>query len=135
MPSEHVMNLKPRSTWQDRSIPSHRCYVERHDIEGAERIAARIHALGNHFVATYPDQPAAHLTLREAYMQSYKNAWQKSDRAAIESNLRAALGAAQEARMRDLTSEIAQQAVYSLQQKLVDLKAPLTTSHVPGPPP
>jgi len=107
----------------------------RHDIEGARRVAERIHALGDQFVATYPDQPGAYLTLSQAYVQSYKNACQIEDRVAVESNLRAALDAAEEARLRDLTSETAQQAVYSLQRKLVALKAPLTLSHFRGPTP
>jgi hypothetical protein len=106
---------------------------QRHNLEGAERIVARIHALGNYFVSTYPDQPGAHLTLCDAYVQSYKNAWQINDRAAVESNMRAALDAAQEARLRDLTSEIAQQTVYSLQRRLVDLKAPATPAPAPVP--
>ncbi len=103
-----------------------------HNIEGARRVAERIRTLGNLFVATYPDQPAAHLTLSQAYCQFCKNAWQIEDRVAVESNLRAALHAAQEARMRDVTSEIAQQAAYSLQRKLVALKGPPTIAHVPG---
>jgi hypothetical protein len=95
-----------------------------HNLEGARRVAERIQALGNLFVAAYPDQAAAYLTLSQAYSQSYKNAWQSNDRRAIEANLRAALDAAQEARLRDLTSEIAQQAVYILQRRLADLRAP-----------
>jgi hypothetical protein len=106
-----------------------------HNLEGARRVAERFHALGDHFVATYPGQPAAHLTLSYAYSQSCKNAWQIKDRAAIELNLRAALNAAQEARMRDLNSEFAQEVVDSLQRKLMALKAPLKLSQFPGPPP
>jgi hypothetical protein len=106
----------------------------RHNIEGARRVAERMRELGDLFVATYPEQPAAHLTLSQAYSQFCKNAWQTRDRLAIEANLRAALDAAQEARLRDLTSEIAQQAVDSLQRRLAALKAPPThtASSVPG---
>jgi serine/threonine protein kinase len=105
------------------------------NIEGARRVADRMHALGDRFVATYPDQAAAHLTLSQAYFQFCKNAWQIKDRVAVESNLRAALDAAQQARLRDLTSEIAHQAVDSLQRRLVALKAPLKPARSPGPPP
>jgi hypothetical protein len=104
----------------------------RQDIEGARRVAERMHALGKLFVATYPEQPAAHLILSQAYSQFSKNAWKIEDRLAIEVNLRAALDAAQEARLRDPTSEVARQAVDMLQRKLADLKAPLTPTPVRG---
>jgi len=94
-----------------------------HDIDGARRIAERILALGDHFVATYPGQPAAHLVLNQAYIQLYKNALQTNNQAAVEANMTRALDAAQIASLRDPNSENAQRAVYDLQRRLANLSA------------
>ena len=94
-----------------------------HDIDGSRRIADRTLALANHIVAAYPNQPAARLALSGAYIQCYKNAIQTEDQAAVEANMKLALDAAQAASQLDLTSETAQQAVYTLQRKLLSIRA------------
>ena len=92
-----------------------------HDIDGSRRIAERTLALANHSVAAYPNQPAARLALSGAYIQCYKNAFLTEDRGAVEVNMKLALDAARAASQLDPTSETAQQAVYVLQRKYVDL--------------
>ena len=69
---------------------SARAVVERRTgkLNDARQTADRIHALAKLIVARYPDQPAAHLCLAEAYSQRAKNAWRPLDRGAVERNWR-----------------------------------------------
>jgi serine/threonine protein kinase len=87
--------------------------------EKARCVTARMLALGSHVVAIYSDEPAAHLALGQAYFQLSKDAWQTDDRSAAETYLKLALESAQQARLRDPQSEIAQQAMYNMQRRLV----------------
>ena len=63
------------------------------------------------------------VALSGAYIQCYKNAIQTEDQAAVEANMKLALNAARAASQLDLTSETAQQAVYTLQRKLLSIRA------------
>jgi len=97
------------------------------DIIGAMRIGERITALGHYLVATYPDQRAAHLVLSEAYLQYYRNDWETKDPDAVETNMRFALGAAQDAfalesriYYLDRYIETTRQAVYSLERRRLE---------------
>ncbi len=90
------------------------------DIEGVRRTVERMLALANHFVTAHPSEPAAHLALSIAYQQRSKHARQGDDRAAIEENLKLALGAAQRALLLDHNSQKAQQAIDVLQRRLAE---------------
>jgi eukaryotic-like serine/threonine-protein kinase len=93
------------------------------DLQSARLIGERMNALANALVESYPNEPAAHLAESLAFVQLYKNAWRTKDQAAVEVNMKLALDQAEEARLLDPTSEIAQQAVYSVQRRLADLRS------------
>jgi tetratricopeptide (TPR) repeat protein len=111
--------------WLTRSL----CVMaasERHNgkVEEARRIADRMHALAQLLVARYPDLPAAHLAMQNAFEQRAKNAWQAKDRVAIERNWRLALSETRQAGLLDPQDAETRLHVTVLQQRLNDLVAP-----------
>lgn len=90
----------------------------RHEPEKARRTAESLLAVANDLVATYPEQPAAHLALKEAYLQRSKDARLAGDTAAVEANLRSALDAARSASRLDPANEGAQRALAGIQRRL-----------------
>jgi serine/threonine protein kinase len=92
-----------------------------HEVDRAQRLAARMLALADHLVKVRPQEPASHLARSIAYAQIYKNAYEAKDHNAIEPNLRAAHDAAQEALLLDPASDRARHAVDDLGRRLADL--------------
>jgi serine/threonine protein kinase len=107
---------------------------ERHTakLDDARRTVDRIHALAHLMVARYPDQPNAHLSLCEAFVQRAKNAWQLDDRAAVERNWKLAIDEASQALRLNPQNARAGHLATDLQRRLNDLLAPLREIEAQG---
>jgi hypothetical protein len=90
-------------------------------LDVARRTADRMHAFARALVAEFPGQSASHLALSMAYSQFYKNASRVNDRAAVDTNIRLALAAAQNAVLVDLKDDWSRQVVARLRSKLENL--------------
>jgi serine/threonine protein kinase len=93
-------------------------------IDDARRTTDRINALAKLMLARYPDQPAAHLALKEAFKQRAKDAWQLDDRGAVERNWKLALAEARQALVLDPKNVHARHDVPDLERRLNDLIVP-----------
>ncbi len=93
-------------------------------IDDARRTTDRVNALAKLMLARYPDQPAAHLALKEAFKQRAKDAWQLDDRGVVERNWKLALAEARQALVLDPKNFHARHAVPDLERRLNDLRAP-----------
>ena len=103
-----------------------RAAAERHaaELDDACRTVDRIHAFAKHLVTRYPNQAVAHLCLSEAFSQRAKNAWQSSDRVAIERNWRQALDESRHALRLDPQNDRTESLVIEFQRQLDHLLAP-----------
>ena len=66
-------------------------------LDEARRTTDRILALAKLMISRYPDEPAAHLSLRAALMQRAKDAWEIDDRVTVEWTWKLALEEARHA--------------------------------------
>ena len=91
----------------------------------------RMLALGKLLVERFPNLPASHLALSEAYINLNKNAWRTDDRAGIMKYLGLSLDSARHALALDPTDSDARYLVDAHQRRLDKLLAPPEGSEAP----
>ena len=119
--ARQVGNRRTSSWWRRTSSATASRFNRAGRMDEAARIAERMLALGEFSVERHSFESTAHLALHFAYVQLYKNAYQTDDWAAVETNMKLARDAAQVALDLDADSELAQQAVQSVERRLADL--------------
>ena len=90
----------------------------------AQHIVDRLVDFARLLVLRYPERPASHLAVSDAYSQLCKNAWMVGDRTAIEQNLVLASKAALQATVLDPKNDGARRVAETFQQRLADLRHP-----------
>jgi hypothetical protein len=75
------------------------------DFDGAGRLAEKVLALGKRVVGDHRDEPYSHLAPSFAYGQVYRYAYDAHDEGKIESNMRLAPDAAEQALLRNPANE------------------------------
>jgi hypothetical protein len=102
-------------------------------VDACRQSVKRMHAFGRVLVAAFPDCPAAHLAISEAFRQSAKDAFATNDINTVERNWKWALDEARQAVLLDPRDACARDNVVVLERKLRGLVAPQRDSIHPGP--
>ena len=134
-PRAWVRRRNPRlrlNLYSSHSVRRRRLMRHDHNLDEASRTTDRIHALAKLMVARYPDQPAAHRCLCQAFSQRAKNAWQFQDRDEVERNWKLGLDECAQALRLDPQDAWVGRFMTELQPRLKDLLAAKSETQAHG---